>query len=646
MNANTSHKGTGCGCGGTTSASPCGCGGSGCASCQSQGTVRPRFFAGQLLTEDDLQLLTDYVGHKNRLHNRHLFGAGVVCGLEVTCHPCGNGQVIVHPGYALDCCGNDLTLDCAVSLDVNAMIRDLRRDQLGGFDCLDPCLDPPKSEAECTEQTDASNLNRSIEQGQGTIIAQPQSASRTYCLYLRYCEQKSDPVMPYSTGDDCGRQSCEATRVREGVKFELRCMPAGDSADPLIRRLCECLGDLNKLKRILAAAQQLRDSTDTANSTLITGNVVFSDAEILVLAKNVQNLREAVNSANSTSSATISSDEASETSADTQRVVSARTISSPEFRASISNVAMQINSFLALSPNEKAAIQNKPGFAESFRLGQESIEAVRATVVSVARPVFGEVRDWLIEQLDKSPFLSDCTLRQRVFALVMPEFSQQIGESGTRFFVGANKPLLDAFINYLRDCACRAMNPACEPCDDTGVLLACLEVEKCAVVKVCNLERTFVLSPAAVRYWMPPLRLLGNLAERLCCDTVDSLRTTRPGTQVKSFDFEMLLKQEITRILNDSLCSFTDLDMITDILSNIGKVFHGTSSNAPSPTFSISTEIHTADTTVSGSEESVTAETEKKNGGKEKPKPKPKKKPTQKKDQVEVVEEVPSEQPG
>jgi len=103
--------------------------------------VRPRFFAGQLLTEDDLQSLEDYVLAKNRLHNRHLFGAGVVCGLEVLCDPCGDGHVAVQPGYALDCCGNDIALDCRISLDINALVRSLRRDQLGGHDCGDPCTE-------------------------------------------------------------------------------------------------------------------------------------------------------------------------------------------------------------------------------------------------------------------------------------------------------------------------------------------------------------------------------------------------------------------------------------------------------------------------------------------------------------------------
>src|SRR5215471_18466852 len=81
-----------CGCGGAQ-AGLCACGSVGCATCQNQGFVRPLFFAGQLLTEEDLQKLIDYVVGKNRLHNQRLWGDGVVCGLDVTCNPCGGGTV-------------------------------------------------------------------------------------------------------------------------------------------------------------------------------------------------------------------------------------------------------------------------------------------------------------------------------------------------------------------------------------------------------------------------------------------------------------------------------------------------------------------------------------------------------------------------
>ena len=72
---------------------------------------RPRFFAGQLLTEEDLNRLDHYIVEKNKLHNRHLIGWGVVCGLEVECHPCEE-QIVVRQGYALSPCGDDIVV-CA-----------------------------------------------------------------------------------------------------------------------------------------------------------------------------------------------------------------------------------------------------------------------------------------------------------------------------------------------------------------------------------------------------------------------------------------------------------------------------------------------------------------------------------------------------
>jgi hypothetical protein len=99
---------------------------------------RPRFFAGQLLTEEDLNRLDHYIVAKNRLHNRHLFGTGVVCGLEVvcsTCHPAGNSAVVVRPGYALSPCGNDIVVCGDEVVDICDLINRCRprRD-----DCVEP----------------------------------------------------------------------------------------------------------------------------------------------------------------------------------------------------------------------------------------------------------------------------------------------------------------------------------------------------------------------------------------------------------------------------------------------------------------------------------------------------------------------------
>jgi hypothetical protein len=79
---------------------------------------RPRFFPGQLLTDEDLNRLERYVVEKNRLHNRYLVGWGVVCGLEVVCDACNSDRVVVRTGYALSPCGDDIVVcrDHAVNI--------------------------------------------------------------------------------------------------------------------------------------------------------------------------------------------------------------------------------------------------------------------------------------------------------------------------------------------------------------------------------------------------------------------------------------------------------------------------------------------------------------------------------------------------
>ena len=196
------------------------CGGSGAAAADLAATafVRPRFFAGQLLTEDDLGTLTAYTTAKDRLHNRYLFGAGVVCGLWVSCDPCGGGTVTVQPGYALDCCGNDLVLR-------------LRRD--AGRQRHDPR--PAGRPAR-------PGLRRPVRRpGHATRRAPDTAATRHYCLYARYGEQDTDPVAPYATGEPCGQVACEPTRIREGTSFVLKCPRDTPPPDDLWCRLRACL---------------------------------------------------------------------------------------------------------------------------------------------------------------------------------------------------------------------------------------------------------------------------------------------------------------------------------------------------------------------------------------------------------------------
>src|SRR5215472_13124271 len=118
-------SGKGCNCGSsgkTCSCKPCTtCGGLECL-------CRPLFFAGQLLTEADLNRLEQYVINKNKLHNRYLFGWGVVCGLEVICGQC-EGEVTITPGYALSPCGDDIVVCHSDIINICDMVNACKQGQ-------------------------------------------------------------------------------------------------------------------------------------------------------------------------------------------------------------------------------------------------------------------------------------------------------------------------------------------------------------------------------------------------------------------------------------------------------------------------------------------------------------------------------------
>jgi hypothetical protein len=128
MNAHMTDLGVkpnrGCGCGGQ-----CGCEG---RCCDLECLVRPNFFCGQLLTDADLGAMVDWTRKRLALA-RYRDGWGVVCGLDVTCSAPGGGAqccdaqngpaVYVNPGYAIDCCGNDLVVCEPLRVDLSAICR-------------------------------------------------------------------------------------------------------------------------------------------------------------------------------------------------------------------------------------------------------------------------------------------------------------------------------------------------------------------------------------------------------------------------------------------------------------------------------------------------------------------------------------------
>ncbi|HMF54727.1 MAG TPA: hypothetical protein VK619_00080 [Pyrinomonadaceae bacterium] len=579
-----------CGCGGgSTTAiatvSTCSCGNAGCSSCQNQGFVRPRFFAGQLLTEEDLQLLTEYIAGKNRLHNRHMFGEGVVCGLDVTCNPCGGSHVIVNAGYALDCCGNDITLPCPQELDINAMVRELRRNLLGR-DCGDPCADakkqlyPAEQAAPTVIEVDATGAATGKQETEST----ESELTRHYCLYIRYCEEMTDPVSPYATDEPCSFQTCEPTRVREGFRFELRCREEQMPHANLLSRICACIGDLISAEKTAMDAKSMSRLEQQAGTAIKaireSPTVTFETAHLeqmktatLSTRKAVEEMKKAISEEsmwNALEEARVlesyparfllldeqaqesviekareNKEDFAQSFREAQEVLNdvsqslpstliSQNIESPVDQAYASTIAETADE---LSAAKRAAPKSTPGTGHTMMASSTPSQQEQAQIDRVIYRLWAEglawsknyqteisasllaIREALLDRLDKSPHITDCDLPRVIRSLALSDKAdEEVSVNKIENFYRSARTLIEALRRYIVGCLCAALNPPCPPCDDMGVLLACLEVRDCEVINICNLERTFVLTAVALRYWLP-VGQLGEAIEEFCCPT-------------------------------------------------------------------------------------------------------------------------------
>lgn len=162
-----------CSCGGARSPG-CGC----TTGCDLASPSRPRFFAGQVLSDLDLVSLERYVIAKNQLHNRYLHGPGVVCGLEITRDGCSD-NLVVECGYALDCHGRDIVVPSRQSFDLDAAVRACLLAERTRPVCDPPIYQPPP---DCPD-------------------------NGTWCVTLRYREtdiRPQKPLLTASSGCGCG----------------------------------------------------------------------------------------------------------------------------------------------------------------------------------------------------------------------------------------------------------------------------------------------------------------------------------------------------------------------------------------------------------------------------------------------------------
>lgn len=161
--------------------SPCGpsetctCGSCGGLEC----LCRPRFFAGQLLTEEDLNRLDHYIRARFRTHNLSVHGDGVVGGLKVLCDPCGEVKVTV--GHAISPCGDDIIVCDDTGVPVCDLIRKCKMSERKQNDCDLPRRIPG---------TDCEDLEEE------------------WVLAIKYDEAPTRGVIPLRTSGTCSLCGC------------------------------------------------------------------------------------------------------------------------------------------------------------------------------------------------------------------------------------------------------------------------------------------------------------------------------------------------------------------------------------------------------------------------------------------------------
>lgn len=221
---------------------------------------RPRFFAGQLLTEEDLNRLENYIIGKNKLHNRYLHGWGVVCGLEVICHQC-KGFVTVRSGYALSPCGDDIVVCRDEPVNVCDLINQCR-EEMQRWDC-DPAW--PRPDPICGDKDEDWVLYLCYDEKTSRGITPLRGGSGGACCSRCSCGGSSGcgcgcHEKTNGNGNGCQKTAqpktppqCEPTITCEGYNFRLRKVPKIKERDlgELVSRLKSCFLDLAKLQRSL-----------------------------------------------------------------------------------------------------------------------------------------------------------------------------------------------------------------------------------------------------------------------------------------------------------------------------------------------------------------------------------------------------------
>jgi predicted flap endonuclease-1-like 5' DNA nuclease len=183
----------------------CGCSSGKGECCELECLVQPRFFCGQLLTDQDLNALLEWTKGKTAL-SRYRDGWGIACGLDVHCSsaPGEEGFVSVTPGYALDCCGNDIIVCEEARVDLSAYCT---ADQ-------DPCANWTPGAARGERAGGAANQTVSF-----SLWNLPATEVQAFDLFIAYAETVSDARNALARRACDAVEACEYTRTHEGYRI-------------------------------------------------------------------------------------------------------------------------------------------------------------------------------------------------------------------------------------------------------------------------------------------------------------------------------------------------------------------------------------------------------------------------------------------
>jgi hypothetical protein len=218
-----------------------------------------------LLTDEDLNRLDRYIVEKNKLHNRYLHGWGVVCGLEVVCHPC-QGWVTVEPGYALSPCGDDIVVCKGEAVNVCDLVQQCSERERQ-WDCDPPRADDPNCRESTEQWVFAVCYDEKPARGVAALRAgsAPACCSRCSCGGSSACgcgchEKAHAPgTAACSSPRPKTPAQCEPTVTCEGASYRIWKAPPRDRKPTVARgamaeRFAACVKEITSQLTALPAA--------------------------------------------------------------------------------------------------------------------------------------------------------------------------------------------------------------------------------------------------------------------------------------------------------------------------------------------------------------------------------------------------------